>query len=72
MVKADPKRDYYADLGVSPDADADEIRKQFRKLALKWHPDRNPGSEAECVPKFQAIQAAQEILVDTEQRRQYD
>ncbi|KAB2580130.1 DnaJ-related protein rsp1 [Lasiodiplodia theobromae] len=72
MVKADPKRNYYADLEVAPDADAEEIRKQFRKLALKWHPDRNPGREAECVPKFQAIQAANEILGDPAERTRYD
>ncbi|KAL1635946.1 hypothetical protein SLS58_009997 [Diplodia intermedia] len=72
MVKADPKRNYYADLEVAPDADAEEIRKQFRKLALKWHPDRNPGRESECVPRFQAIQAAHEILGDPAERTRYD
>ncbi|OJD38999.1 uncharacterized protein BKCO1_3000278 [Diplodia corticola] len=72
MVKADPKRNYYADLEVAPDVDAEEIRKQFRKLALKWHPDRNPGREAECVPRFQAIQAAHEILGDPAERTRYD
>lgn len=72
MVKADPKRNYYADLEVTADADAEEIRKQFRKLALKWHPDRNPGREAECVPRFQAIQAAHEILGDPAERQRYD
>ncbi|KAK8206402.1 DnaJ domain-containing protein, partial [Phyllosticta paracitricarpa] len=72
MVKADPKRNYYADLEVTPDADADDIRKQFRKLALKWHPDRNPGKEQECVPRFQAIQAAHEILGDPGERTRYD
>ncbi|KAH7053341.1 hypothetical protein B0J12DRAFT_52442 [Macrophomina phaseolina] len=72
MVKADPKRNYYADLELPPDADAEEIRKQFRKLALKWHPDRNPGREAECVPRFQAIQAAHEILGDPAERTRYD
>ncbi|GME52550.1 Heat shock protein DNAJ [Neofusicoccum parvum] len=72
MVKADPKRNYYADLEVAPDADAEEIRKQFRKLALKWHPDRNPGREQECVPRFQAIQAAHEILGDPGERQRYD
>lgn len=72
MVKADPKRNYYADLELSPDADAEEIRKQFRKLALKWHPDRNPGREGECVPRFQAIQAAHEVLGDPAERTRYD
>ncbi|KAL1961967.1 hypothetical protein VTN77DRAFT_702 [Rasamsonia byssochlamydoides] len=72
MVKADVRRDYYADLGVSPSADTDEIKKQFRKLALKYHPDRNPGREAEFNAKFQAIQAAHEILSDPQQRLKYD
>ncbi|EED22279.1 DnaJ domain protein [Talaromyces stipitatus ATCC 10500] len=72
MVKADVRRDYYADLGVSPGADTEEIKKQFRKLALKYHPDRNPGREAEFITKFQAIQAAHEILCDSQQRLKYD
>lgn len=72
MVKADIRRDYYADLGVGPTADTDEIKKQFRKLALKYHPDRNPGREAEFLTKFQAIQAAHEILTDPQQRMKYD
>ncbi|KAJ9667679.1 hypothetical protein H2201_002214 [Coniosporium apollinis] len=72
MVKADPKRNYYADLDLQPGADTEEIRKQFRKLALIYHPDRNPGRESECVPKFQAIQAAHEILGDPTERHKYD
>ncbi|OCL04737.1 hypothetical protein AOQ84DRAFT_111508 [Glonium stellatum] len=72
MVKADPKRDYYADLELPQTADTEEIRKQFRKLALKYHPDRNPGREDDFVSKFQAIQAAHEILGDPEQRAKYD
>ncbi|KAJ9380805.1 hypothetical protein DTO063F5_6514 [Paecilomyces variotii] len=72
MVKADVRRDYYADLGLTPSADTDEIKKQFRKLALKYHPDRNPGREAEFNAKFQAIQAAHEILIDPQLRLRYD
>ncbi|KAL2002790.1 hypothetical protein VTN02DRAFT_5949 [Thermoascus thermophilus] len=72
MVKADVRRDYYADLGLTPSAETDEIKKQFRKLALKYHPDRNPGREAEFNAKFQAIQAAHEILSDPQQRLKYD
>ncbi|KAH8698748.1 DnaJ domain protein [Talaromyces proteolyticus] len=72
MVKADVRRDYYADLGLGPTADTDEIKKQFRKLALKYHPDRNPGKETEFITKFQAIQAANEILGDPQQRLKYD
>ncbi|KAE8350122.1 hypothetical protein BDV28DRAFT_139728 [Aspergillus coremiiformis] len=72
MVKADVRTDYYAELGLTPSADAEEIKKQFRKLALKYHPDRNPGKEVDFISKFQAIQAANEILSDPQQRLRYD
>ncbi|PLB48901.1 DnaJ domain protein [Aspergillus steynii IBT 23096] len=72
MVKADVRRDYYADLGLTPSAESEDVKKQFRKLALKYHPDRNPGRELEFISKFQAIQAANEILSDPQQRLRYD
>ncbi|EUC32730.1 hypothetical protein COCCADRAFT_5651 [Bipolaris zeicola 26-R-13] len=72
MVKADPTRNYYADLKVSATATENEIRKAFRTLALQYHPDRNPGREAEFVVRFQEIQAAHEILCDPTQRAKYD
>ncbi|KAJ5131367.1 uncharacterized protein N7515_007406 [Penicillium bovifimosum] len=72
MVKADVRKDYYADLGLQPSAEPEEIKKQFRKLALKFHPDRNPGREVEFIAKFQAIQAANEILSDPTLRLKYD
>ncbi|OQE03085.1 hypothetical protein PENVUL_c035G03668 [Penicillium vulpinum] len=72
MVKSDVRKDYYADLGLQPSAEPEEIKKQFRKLALKYHPDRNPGREVEFNAKFQAIQAANEILSDPSQRLKYD
>ncbi|KAJ6121017.1 Heat shock protein DnaJ N-terminal [Penicillium sp. IBT 18751x] len=72
MVKADVRRDYYADLGLQPSAETEDIKKQFRKLALKFHPDRNPGKEQEFIARFQAIQAANEILSDPQQRLKYD
>ncbi|GAB1208693.1 hypothetical protein APSETT445_007444 [Aspergillus pseudonomiae] len=62
----DVRRDYYADLGLTPSADAEDIKKQFRKL------DRNPGKEVEFISKFQAIQAANEVLSDPQQRLRYD
>ncbi|PGH28116.1 hypothetical protein AJ80_00006 [Polytolypa hystricis UAMH7299] len=72
MVKVDVKKDYYADLGLTPNVETSEIRKQFRRLALKYHPDRNPGREREFNGKFQAIQTAHEILTDPQQRLKYD
>ncbi|MCJ1257039.1 hypothetical protein MMC24_004864 [Lignoscripta atroalba] len=72
MVKADPKRDYYADLELKPSADTAEIKKQFHKLALKYHPDRNPGREVEFNGRFQILQAAHEVLCDPPQRAKYD
>ncbi|CAI7599048.1 unnamed protein product [Penicillium glandicola] len=72
MAKSDVRKDYYADLGLQPSAEAEDIKKQFRKLALKYHPDRNPGREVEFNAKFQAIQAANEILSDPSQRLKYD
>ncbi|KAI9892056.1 MAG: hypothetical protein M1814_001761 [Vezdaea aestivalis] len=72
MAKAEPLRDYYADLDLTPQADVDEIKKQYRKLALKYHPDRNRGHEEEASLKFQNIQAANEILTDPQERAKYD
>ncbi|KAF2493458.1 hypothetical protein BU16DRAFT_513377 [Lophium mytilinum] len=72
MVQADPLRDYYQDLGVQPNAGPEEVTKAFRKLALKCHPDRNPGCEEEFKTKFQVIQAAHEVLNDPERRFKYD
>ncbi|KAM6481272.1 hypothetical protein HDV62DRAFT_380837 [Trichoderma sp. SZMC 28011] len=67
-----PQRDYYADLGLTPTADVAEIKKQFRKLALKYHPDRNPGREQEVNSQFQIIQAAHEVLSDADAKAKYD
>ena len=64
--------DYYAELELTPDATADEIKRQYKKLALQYHPDRHPGKEGEVVPRFQAIGQAHEVLLDPEQRRKYD
>ncbi|KAF1834353.1 hypothetical protein BDW02DRAFT_569139 [Decorospora gaudefroyi] len=72
MVKADPTRNYYADLKIAANASENEVRKAFRTLALQYHPDRNPGREADFVVRFQEIQAAHEILCDPVQRAAYD
>nr|WP_311530118.1 J domain-containing protein [uncultured Ralstonia sp.] len=62
----------YATLGVQPDATLDEIKHAYRRATMKWHPDRNPGREAEAYAAFQEIREAYAILSDTEQRRVYD
>ncbi|OKH19411.1 DnaJ C-terminal domain-containing protein [[Limnothrix rosea] IAM M-220] len=64
-------KDYYSILGVGKSASADEIKKKFRKLALKYHPDRNPGDTV-AEEKFKEISEAYEVLSDTEKRQKYD
>lgn len=64
-------RDYYDILGVEKSADADEIKRAYRRLAMKHHPDRNPG-DAEAETKFKEAAEAYEVLSDDEKRRQYD
>ena len=64
-------RDYYEILGVAKTAGADELKKAYRKLALKYHPDRNPGDKA-AEEKFKEIKEANEILSDMDKRQQYD
>ncbi len=64
-------KDYYDTLGVTKNATADEIKKAYRKLALKYHPDRNPGNK-EAEEKFKDISLAYEVLGDDSKRRQYD
>ncbi|QYY28593.1 J domain-containing protein [Cupriavidus pinatubonensis] len=62
----------YATLGVESDATLDEIKRAYRRAAMKWHPDRNPGREAEAHLAFQEIRDAYAILSDETQRRVYD
>ncbi len=65
------KRDYYEILGVSKTATADEIKKAYRKVAMQYHPDRNPGDKA-AEEKFKEAAEAYEVLSDADKRAQYD
>ncbi len=65
------KRDYYEILGVTKSASADEIKKAYRKVAMQFHPDRNPGDKA-AEEKFKEAAEAYEILSDADKKAQYD
>lgn len=64
-------KDYYKILGVNKTATEEEIKKAYRKLAMKFHPDRNPGNK-EAEEKFKQISEANEVLSDPEKRKKYD
>jgi molecular chaperone DnaJ len=66
-----PKRDYYEILGVDPSASDEEVKRQYRRLAMKYHPDRNPG-DREAEDHFKAAAEAYSVLSDPERRRVYD
>jgi len=65
-------KDHYQVLGVTRDSSRDEIKKAYRSLAMRFHPDRNPTNQQEAEEKFKEIHAAYEVLGDESARRQYD
>src|ERR687895_1735595 len=68
---ATAKRDYYEVLGVNKDASEDDIKKAYRRLAMKWHPDRNPDNP-KAEELFKEAKEAYEILSDANKRAAYD
>ena len=64
-------KDYYKILGADKKASQDEIKKAYRKLAVKYHPDKNPGNK-EAEEKFKEIGEANEVLSDPDKRKLYD
>src|ERR1043165_1569738 len=70
-MAATPKHDYYETLKVPRGASAEEIRKSYRKLARKYHPDLNPGDKA-AEERFKNVQEAYDVLSDTKKRQMYD
>src|SRR5438270_9358001 len=68
---ADTKRDYYEILGVAKDADDEDIKRAYRKLALQYHPDRNVG-DPEAELKFKEAAEAYEVLRSPDKRQRYD
>ena len=71
MPMATAKRDYYEVLGLRRDCSADEIKKSYRQLALKFHPDKNPG-DTDAEKRFKEAAEAYEVLSDTNKRARYD
>ena len=65
-------KDYYRILGVNKDTSAQDIKKAFRQLALRYHPDRNPGNVKEAEEKFKEINEAYEVLGNEQKKWQYD
>ncbi|XP_009813161.2 dnaJ homolog subfamily B member 8 [Gavia stellata] len=64
--------DYYKVLGLQKSASRDDVKKSYHKLALKWHPDKNPSNKEEAEKKFKAVAEAYEVLSDPQKRLLYD
>lgn len=71
MARERADRDYYTTLGLRPDASEEEIRRTYRRLALEWHPDRNPGNPR-AEERFKEISEAYAVLMDPAKRGAYD
>src|SRR5258707_8812708 len=65
------KRDYYEELGVAKGTGADDLKKAYRKLAMQFHPDRNPG-DAKAEQRFKELSEAYDVLKDDQKRAAYD
>ena len=66
------KRDYYETLGISRDVSSEDIKKAYRRLAVKYHPDKNRDNSKEAEEKFKEVSEAYKILSDGEKRKIYD
>lgn len=66
------KRDYYEVLGLTKNATLDDIKKAYKKLAIKWHPDKNLNNKEEATQNFREIAEAYEVLTDDSKRKAYD
>ena len=71
-MNTNPKKDYYAILGIDKNSDDSTIIEAYRRLAKKWHPDKNPNNKVEAEEKFKEISEAYGILSDPQKRSQYD
>ena len=67
-----PNKNYYDILGIPKNADEKEIKKAYRKLAMKWHPDKNPENKTQAEEKFKEISLAYDVLSDKKKKNQYD